>query len=153
MNGKNIGSDVTTNKGVAAVTLTTKTLKSLKAGNKNIFIEFGGDTNYTAVNKTVKLTVNKEKSKIVALKKTFKRSLKVKKYTIYLKNSKGKAISKVKVILNVKGKTFKATTNAKGKATFSIKNLNKKGTFKAIITFNGNDYFNKVSAKANIKLK
>ena len=57
-----------------------------------------------------------------------------------------------KVILKVKGKTYKATTNSKGKATFKITNLNKKGTFKATITYKGNKYYNKVSKKANIKV-
>ena len=50
------------------------------------------------------------------------------------------------------GKTYKATTNSKGKAVFKIKNLKKKGTFKATITYKGNKYYNKVSKKANIKV-
>ncbi|MEE3491141.1 MAG: peptidoglycan-binding domain-containing protein, partial [Methanobrevibacter sp.] len=54
--------------------------------------------------------------------------------------------------LKVKGKTYKATTNSKGKAVFKIKNLKKKGTFKATITYKGNKYYNKVSKKANIKV-
>ena len=153
LNGKNIATAVTTNNGVATLTLTANVLKPLKSGNKNLLIEFDGDANYTKVSKTVKLTINKEKSKIVASKKTFKKSQNVKKYTVYLKNSKGKAIPKISLILKVKGKTFKAKTNTKGKATFAIKKINKKGTYKAKITFNGNNYFDKASAKVNIKLK
>ena len=153
LNGKNIATAVTTNNGVATLTLTANVLKPLKSGNKNLLIEFDGDANYTKVTKTVKLTINKEKSKIVASKKTFKKSQNVKKYTVYLKNSKGKAIPKISLILKVKGKTFKAKTNTKGKATFAIKKINKKGTYKAKITFNGNNYFDKASAKVNIKLK
>ena len=44
-----------------------------------------------------------------------------------LKNNVGKAIKNAKVTLKVKGKTYKAKTNSKGKATFKIKNLKKKG--------------------------
>ena len=52
----------------------------------------------------------------------------------------------------VNGKTYKATTNSKGKATFKITKLNKKGTFKATITYKGNKYYNKITKKANIKV-
>ena len=55
--------------------------------------------------------------------------------------------------MKIKGKTFKAKTNAKGKATFKIKKLTKKGTFKAKITFKGNAYYNKVTKKVKIKMK
>ena len=88
---------------------------------------------------------------MTAKNKTFKNSVKTKKYTIVLKDKTGKAIKKAKVTLKVKGKTYKATTNSKGKATFKITKLNKKGTFKATITYKGNKYFNKVTKKANIK--
>ena len=89
---------------------------------------------------------------MTAKKKTFKKSTKTKKYAITLKDNTGKAIKKAKVTLKVKGKTYKATTNSKGKATFKIKKLNKKGTFKATVTYKGNKYFKKVSKKAKIKV-
>ena len=41
-----------------------------------------------------------------------------------------------KLCLKVKGKTYYATTNAKGIATFKVK-IKKKGTFKAIIKYAG----------------
>ena len=90
--------------------------------------------------------------KLTAKKKTFKTSVKTKKYTIVLKDNTGKAIKKAKVILKVKGKTYRATTNSKGKATFKITKLNKKGTFKAVITYKGNKNYKKVTKKANIKV-
>jgi len=71
---------------------------------------------------------------------------------IPLKHSGGIQMYLAKVILKVKGKTYKATTNSKGKATFKIKKLNKKGTFKATVTYKGNKYFKKVSKKAKIKV-
>ena len=60
------------------------------------------------------------------------------------------------VKVSIKGmvpKTYAAKTNSKGKATFKITKLNKKGTFKATITYNGNKYYNKVSKKAKITVK
>ena len=152
LNGKSIGSATTDAKGVASVKLTVMTLKALKAGVKNLIIKLDSK-NYQTSSKTVKITVKKEKTKIAAKKKTFKKSKKVKKYVIKLKNSKGKAVKKVKVTLKVKGKTYKAKTNKNGKATFKIKNLSKKGTFKAKITFKGNAYYNKVTKKVKIKIK
>ena len=151
LNGKNAASAVTNANGVATITLTAKMLKAAKAGNKNLVITLESE-NYQAT-KTVKITINKEKTKIDAKKKTFKRTKKVKKYTITLKNSKNKAITKVKVTLKIKGKTYTAKTNAKGKATFKIKKLTKKGTFKATIKFKGNSYYNAVTKKVKIKIK
>ena len=116
-------------------------------------ITFNGDDVYAKSTKNVWVIVKKGKAKIVAKKKTFKRSKKVKKYTITLKDSKKKAIKKVKVTLKVKGKTYKAKTNAKGKATFKIKKLTKKGKFKAKITFKGNKYYKKATKKVKIVVK
>ncbi len=116
-------------------------------------ISFTGDVNYKASSKSVKVVVNKAKAKLTAKKKTFKRKVKVKKYTVTLKNNKGKAIKKVQLTLKVKGKTVKAKTNNKGKAVFKIKNLKKKGTFKAVIKFKGNKYYKKLSKKVKIRVK
>ena len=115
-------------------------------------VTFNGNANYAKSTKNVKVTVKKATPKLTAKKKTFKTTPKTKKYTIVLKDNTGKAIKKAKVTLKVKGKTYKATTNSKGKAVFKITKLNKKGTFKATITYKGNKYYNKVSKKANIKV-
>ncbi len=128
------------------------TTKGLIPKTYSVAITFEGNTNYTKTNKDVKVIVKKATPKIVAKKKTFKTSVKTKKYTITLKDNTGKAIKKAKVTLKVKGKTYKATTNSKGKATFKIKNLNKKGTFKATVTYKGDKYYNKVTKKAKIKV-
>ena len=59
----------------------------------------------------------------------------------------------MQITLKVKGKTYKAKTNNKGKATFKIKNLKKKGTFKATIKFKGNKYYKAATKKVKIKIK
>ena len=143
---------VTTNaKGVATLTIASSKLKSLKTGTKTLKVTLSD--NYNPNSKSVKITVNKEKTKIVAKKKTFKKSLKTKKYTITLKNSKNKALKKVKVKLKVKGKTYTAKTNNKGKATFKITKLNKKGKFTAKITFKATKYYKGVSKKVKLTIK
>ena len=93
----------------------------------------------------------KKATKITATKKTFKAKVKTKKYTVTIKSGK-KAVAKVRLVLKIKGKTFKATTNKKGKATFKIK-LKKKGTFTAKITFAGNKNYKKSSKSVKIKFK
>ena len=70
-----------------------------------------------------------------------------------MKNSKNKAMKKTKVTLKVKGKTYKAKTNSKGKATFKITKLTKKGTYKAVIKYKGNNYYKKATKNTKIKIK
>ena len=152
LNGKTVGYATTNSDGVATFTFSDKILKTAKAGVKNLVIKLMS-RNYESPDKSVKITINKEKTKITAKSKKFKRSAKIKKYSITLKNSKGKAIKKMKVYIKIKNKTYKATTNSKGKATFKIKKLTKKGTYKATLTFKGNKYYNKVVKKVKIKIR
>ena len=117
-------------------------------------VTFNGNTKYAKSTKDIKVTVKKATPKLTAKKKTFKRTVKTKKYTIVLKDNTGKAMIKVKVTLKIKGKkTITVKTNSKGKATFKIKKLTKKGTYKSTVTFKGNKYYNKVVKKVKIKIK
>lgn len=152
LNGKSIGSAKTNSKGVATITLTAKVLKAAKYGTKNLVIKLNSPL-YTASSKTVKVKINKEKTSLVAANKAFKKSLKVKKYTVTLKNSKGKVLKNYKISLKVNGKTYKVATNSKGQAIFKITNLKKKGTFKTVINYAGNSYYNKVSKTVKITVK
>ncbi len=116
-------------------------------------ITFDGNKYYINSTKEVKITVKKATPKMTAKSKTFKAKTKIKKYSIVLKDNKNKAMKKVRVTLKVKGKTYKATTNTKGKATFKITKLTKKGKYKAVITYKGNKYYNKVVKKPRIRVK
>ena len=116
-------------------------------------INFAGDSSYDASSTKATVKITKAAPKLTAKAKTFKIKTKTKKYAIILKNNKGKVLKKVKVTLKVKGKTYKATTNAKGKATFKISKLTKKGTYKAIVKFAGNKYYNSLSKKVKIVVK
>ena len=150
LDNKIIATATTNEKGVARITLTSKILKAAKAGKKSLVIKLD-NANYESQG-TVSITIDKEKTKISAKKAAFK-AKKTKKYSIALKNSKGKAINKVNVYIKVGKKTYKATTNAKGKATFKINKLTKKGKYTAKISFKGNDYYKASAKKVKIKVK
>ena len=114
----------------------------------NVNLSNGGSNSGTG--STTKII--KKSSKITAKKKTFKKSKKVKKYTVTLKSGKS-PIKKVILTIKIGKKTFKAKTNAKGKATFKIKKLTKKGRYTAKITFKGNKYYKATAKKVKIVLK
>lgn len=90
-----------------------------------------GDTVYTAQFKKTAIPIT-----LAAPNKTFKKTQKTKKYTVTLKIDKKAAANKT-VKLKVNNKTYSAKTNAKGQATFKITKLNKKGTFKATVSYKG----------------
>lgn len=148
LNGKQYKAKTNAN-GIATVTIAANLVPKAYTAT----VSYAG-TNVTVGDKeTFKFTVKKATPKLTAKKKTFKAKTKVKKYTIVLKDNKNKAMKKVKVYLKVKGKTYTAKTNSKGKAVFKIKKLTKKGTYKAKVTFKGSKYFNKVTKTAKIKVK
>jgi hypothetical protein len=125
----------------------------LKPKTYNVAITFDGSDRYLKSTKNVNVIVKKATPKLTASKKTFKRKVKVKKYTITLKNNVNKAMAKVKVTIKVKGKTFTAKTNSAGKATFKLKKLTKKGKYSATVTFKGDSCYNKVTKKVRIVIK
>ena len=144
-----ISKTLTTNsKGQVSVDVSTLTPKTYTAT-----ITYAGDTINAKSTGTANVVVNKAAPKITAKKATFKAKAKTKKYSIVLKDNKGKAIKKAKVSLKVKGKTYKATTNAKGKATFKITKLTKKGKHNAVIKFGGNNYYKASSKKVKLTFK
>ncbi|MBQ8018766.1 MAG: Ig-like domain repeat protein [Methanobrevibacter sp.] len=138
------------------------TVVDLTAGDHKISISYSGDGKYAPITQNTTLNikepvkptpkVTKKATKIVAKKKTFKAKKKTKKYTITLKSGK-KAISKVKVTIKVGKKTYTAKTNKKGKATFNLKKLTKKGKYTAVIKFKGNKNYKATSKKVKITVK
>ena len=128
-------------------------LVAAKVGTQKVTIKFDSNKNYVELTATATVKITKEATKLTAAKKTFKAKVKTKKYTVTLKDSKGKSIKKVKVTLKIKGKKYTAKTNAKGKATFKIKKLTKKGKYTAKITFAGNNLYNKSTKSVKITVK
>ena len=147
VNGKTLKGTVKNGKAVVAMPA------NLAAKTYSATISFAGDANHASASAVAKVVVSKATPKLTAKKATFKAKVKTKKYSIILKNNKNKALKKVKVTLKVKGKTYKATTNAKGKAIFKITKLTKKGTYKAKVKFAGNANFKAISKTVKIKIK
>ena len=125
-------------------------------------ISFAGNRNYKASSTTVNVIVKKATPKLTAAKKTFKKSVKTKKFTVTLKNNLNDPMESTLVTLNVNKKIYKVKTNAKGQATFKINNLNKKGTFtavakkgtfNAVVKFAGNKYYNAKTVNTKITVK
>ena len=116
-------------------------------------VSYAGSNFISKISKNFKITVKKATPKIIASAKTFKASLKTKKYTIALKCDDNSPVKNVKVTLKIEGKTFMAKTNPYGKATFKMVKVTKKGASKAVISFGGSNYFNKVSKTVKITMK
>ena len=135
------------------VTVLNEGLTLVEDGNYKVVVTYNGDANHFESSSNSNIVISKATPKLTAKKATFKAKKKTKKYSIILKDNKNKALSKVKVTLKVKGKTYKATTNSKGKATFKITKLNKKGTFTAKISFKGNAYYKSCGKTIKIKIK
>lgn len=126
---------------------------SLAAKKYPVTISFDGDANYLKSSAKLTYKVEKANPKLIASKKTYKAKVKTKKYTITLKDNKSKALKKSKVTLKVNGKTYKATTNAKGKAIFKITKLTKKGKYNAVIKYAGNSNFKAVKKTIKLTIK
>ncbi len=129
--------------------VTFKTPASLAPKTKPYIVALKCD----GLSATVKLVVKKAAVKLTAGSKTFKAKTKTKKYTVTLKDNKGKPLKKVKLTMKVNYKTYKATTNSKGKAIFKITKLSKKRKYKATIKFAGNKNYKAVSKKVKITVK
>lgn len=128
-------------------------LNRLTPKTYTVKIVFNGNSYFKEDINVLKVTIKKATPKITAKAKTFKKSVKTKKYTITLKNNLNKVMKNTKVTIKVNKKTYTAKTNSKGVATFKITKLTKKGTFKSVITYKGDTYYNKVTKKVNIKVK
>lgn len=132
-----IGSD-----GVASVTL-----KNLKPGTHYIVSEYGS----TLVKNII--TVKKATPKLTAKNRAFKVKTKIKKYSVILKTNENKVLKNTKVVIKVKGKTYSAKTNSKGKATFKITKLTKVGKFSATVKSAATACYKSVSKKVTIIVK
>ena len=116
-------------------------------------ITFSGDNCYIGSSITSSVVVKKATPKLTAKSKTFKKSQKVKKYVVSLKNNQNKVMKNTKVKVKVNKKVYTAKTNSKGYATFKITKLSKKGKFTAYVKYAGSKYYNSKTVKAKILVK
>ena len=125
----------TNNKGVASLVL------NLKPGKYVLSVLFEGNDVYSHVNKTFNVNVLKLSSTIDPVNTTV---LKNKYFYVYLKDNFGNALTGKTVSFKIDGKTYKATTNANGRAGVKI-TLNPNAKYSIKVSFAGNNYYNSVS--------
>ena len=140
-------------KAVVKVSGNKITVSGLNPGTYTLKVTTIADADHNPVTKTVEITVNKAKAQLAASAKAFKTTDKTKTYTVVLKDAKGLLIKNALVYLKVNGITYKATTNAKGIATFKMAKLTKAGNYRATVTFNGNAFYDKATKSVQITVK
>ena len=153
--GKNVIYKTTDGQGIVSFVINAQV-----AGTYKSSLYFAGDEKYNSASASFSIKVNKKPITITAKAKTFKVKVKTKKYVVTLKTKKcssnnGKIYLKSgkKVTLKVNGKTYTAKINAKGKATFKITKLTKKGKFIAYIKFAGDKTYKAATKKVKITVK
>lgn len=126
---------------------------SLPAKTYTATVTFGGETGILGNTIKVSVVVKQATPKLTASKKTFKLKDRTKKYVVTLKTDKNKVYKNQKITIKVKGKTYSAKTNSKGKATLKLTKLTKRGTFTATVKYSGNSNYRAVSKKVKITVR
>ena len=135
-------------------------LSMVRAGRYTMAFSFAGDENYTSAFACVCVDLEKKPISIKASAKSYKASVKTKKYTVTLSTIVGSShdgkvhmSSGMKVTLTVNGKTYTAKTNAKGQATFKITGLSKKGKYTAKISYEGDKTYDSAAKSVKLTIK
>ena len=145
LDGKNY-TGVTDSNGVATVKVDVS-----KAGTFDIVAYFNGEGNYIASTNSGKLTLTKDSTSLTSAGKTYTVTATSKKITVTLKDGSGKAVANRKVTTTVNGKTYSATTNSKGVATFKL-TLKAVKTYTVSLKFAGDAYYTASSKSIKVKV-
>ena len=145
LNGANYTAK-TNSKGIASFEITAK-----DGENTATFI-YNAKSYLESSNTTAKINVALTPTSITALSKTVyvKAIASGYKYYVTLKDASGNLLAKKSVTVVFNGKTYKATTNAKGIVAFTLKAI-KAGNLKATVKFAGDSEFKATSKIATIK--
>ena len=114
-------------------------------------VSFLGDYEYNASFVVAKINVVAQKGTLTVPNKSYKASA-TKTLTATFKSASGKLVKGKKVTFTVNGKTYSATTNAKGLATVKV-SLNKKGTYSFTAKFAGDRTYAAITKKAKLTVK
>lgn len=148
IDGKNFTA-VSDDKGIA--TFNT----GLKPGDYSATFSFAGNDNYNAATTNANLNIADDRigtSLTASDKNVYIQAIaKGSKYQITLKDASGKAIAGKEIVVKLNGVTYKATTNANGIATVTLK-VAKTGSLKATISFAGDDTYKAASKTATVKI-
>ena len=133
-------------------------LNMIRAGRYTMAFNFAGDENYTNAFACVCVDLDKKPITIKASAKSYKASVKTKKYTVSLSTipsvHDGKVYLSPKLVtLTVNGKTYTGKTNDNGQVTFKITNLNKKGKYTADISYKGDKTYEEAVKSVKLTVK
>ena len=143
----NVYNRTTDNDGKAKLQINLK-----NAGTYTFAVAFLGDENYNGSFIVAKIVVNKQKGSLTVPNKSYSTSAKTKTLTATFKSASGKVVKGKKVTFTVNGKTYSATTDAKGVAKVNV-SLNKKGTYSFTAKFAGNNMYAAITKTAKLTIK
>lgn len=127
----------------------------LKPGNYTVTFTVAGSDNYKMAtsNGTLSIADDRIATALTAANPTvYSQAIeKGSNYQITLKDDSGKAIAGKEITVSFNGATYKATTDANGIATVTLK-ATKTGSLKATISFAGDDTYKAASKTATVKI-
>lgn len=144
LNGKTYNKK-TNSKGKASVKVKLSKLKTYK-----VKVTYKGNKIYQKASAKGKIKVAKTATELNAPEESFTPKT-ASAYTVTLKTTDGKALSKQKVTIKVNGKSYKKTTNSKGKVTLKIKFDDEK-TYPVTASYRGNTVYKASKAKGSIEV-
>ena len=127
------------------------TIPTLNPGVYSATVKFGGGSNYASCSKTLNVTVNKIFTKISTNSSDYVFAESGELIAI-LQNKDGKAIGGKILTFSIDNKTFSATTDSNGRASFLVSELSL-GNYSGIISFGGDNSYNASSESINLIIK
>ena len=122
-----------------------------KTGTFDVVAYFNGQDNLLASTNAGKLVLNKDSTSMSTAGKTYTVTTASKTITVTLKDGSGNLVANRKVAATVNGKTYYATTNSKGVATFKL-SLNAVKTYTVSLKFAGDSYYTASSSSVKVKV-
>ena len=123
-------------------------ISGIVAKTYKLTYKFVGDENLTSSAGSVKIKIKMAS----ALTGSGTSIVKGKKYTVTLKNSKGKVLAGRTVVFTINGKTFKKKTNSKGIATLKM-SLPANRTYDLTYSYAGSSYYGNSSKTVSLFVK
>ena len=145
VDGKNYTGTTDTN-GVAKIKVSIS-----KTGTFDVVAYFYGEGILLASTNAGKLVLNKDSTSMSSAGKTYTVTTASKTITVTLRDGSGNLVANRKVAATVNGKTYYATTNSKGVATFKL-SLNAVKTYTVSLKFAGDSYYTASSSSVKVKV-